>query len=207
MGEDKASTKQRVLVVEDDPAIAMSIAKAMKPSLEATVVGSLEDARELVKGKNNIGGAVVDLMLPDGSGLDLVEEIREAYPIMPILILTGHAEPELINRAHALRAEYVCKPQYHDNLKEFLRRVVQPVQEKESQLAETARAYASRHQLSVRETEILALAISGVPRGHIADVLGVSENTIKTQIRSILDKTHHNSLSDVVWSVRRPNKQ
>jgi len=185
--------------------IARSIATAMKPSLEAVVVGSLSEARTALAEHDTLAAAIVDLMLPDGSGLDFVSELRGDQPVLPILILTGHAEPVLINRAHALQAEYVCKPQFHDNLKDFLRRVVQPPADDEQRLADASRAFAAQHHLSVRETEILGLATSGVPRGRIADVLGVSENTIKTQIRSILDKTHQNSLSDVVWLVRKPN--
>lgn len=195
---------RRVLVVEDEKAISASVAAATKPALEPIVVDTLADARRFVSNANNLAGAVIDLMLPDGSGLDFVSELRGQYPVLPILILAGRAEPELINRAHVLHAEYVCKPGFHDNLKEFLRRVVQPDPSEEGRLAEAARIFASQHQLSVRETQILGLASSGVPRGHIADVLGVSENTIKTQFRSILDKTRQNSLSDVVWMVRQP---
>jgi len=191
------------LIVEDEEAIAASIAAATRPSLEPLVAGTLAEARAKLAGDADVGAAVVDLMLPDGSGLELVEELRRSHPVVPILILTGHAEPELINRAHALQAEYVCKPAFHDNLKEFLRRAVQPPVDDERRLADAARALASQHQLSVRETEILGLAVSGVPRSRIADVIGVSENTIKTQIRSILEKTHRNSLSDVVWLVRQ----
>ncbi|MBT8494599.1 MAG: response regulator [Deltaproteobacteria bacterium] len=195
-----------MLVVEDDATIAKSIATAMKPSLEPIVVGQLATAREALGEGDPLAAAVVDLMLPDGSGLDFIDELRADRPAMPILILTGQAEPALINRAHALHAEYVCKPHFHDNLKDFLRRVVQPPKDGEQRLVESSRVFAAKHSLSVRETEILGLATSGVPRGRIADVLGVSENTIKTQIRSILDKTSQNSLSDVVWMVRQPSQ-
>jgi two-component system vancomycin resistance associated response regulator VraR len=151
-----------------------------------------------------IDGAIIDVMLPDGSGLDFAEELREQHPITPMLILTGHAEPEFINRAHSLRAEYVCKPFFQDNLKEFLRRVVQAPNDDQWKLSQTTQDFATKFSLSMRETEIVSLACTGVPRSHIAEVLGVSENTIKTQVRSILDKTRQSSLSDVVWMVRQP---
>ena len=192
-----------VLVVEDDPTICASIENAVRPSLEPVSAITINAARELLPTLRGFRAAVVDVGLPDGSGLDFVEALRAEYPTMPILVLTGHAEPNLINRAHVLGAEYVCKPQFHSNLKDFLRRAVQPVADDERRLSELAQRFAGDHSLSVRETQILGLAMSGVPRGHLAEVLGVSENTIKTQVRSILDKTQHNSLSDVVWQIRQ----
>ena len=63
-----------------------------------------------------------------------------------------------------------------------------------------------RFRLTDREVTILAESLDGIPRGRLAEVLGVSENTLKTQSRSLLDKTSRNSLSEAVWLVRNLSK-
>jgi len=61
---------------------------------------------------------------------------------------------------------------------------------------------SSDYKLSSREVRILTSVVEGVPRRRLAEVLGVSENTVKSQVRTLLDKLGLATLSDVVWWVR-----
>lgn len=57
--------------------------------------------------------------------------------------------------------------------------------------------------LSNRESMILSAAAYGVPRAHLAEVLGVSENTMKAQVRSLLRKLGESTLDDALWWIRK----
>ena len=102
-----------------------------------------------------------------------------------------------------MRAEYVVKPFFSDNVARFVQRALayQSSEEKEK-LQAMVTQISTDFRLSQREAQILIYAVEGVPRRHIADVLGVSENTVKTQVRSLLEKLGKETLSEAVWWVR-----
>jgi len=60
----------------------------------------------------------------------------------------------------------------------------------------------TKHALSAREAAILSASAHGVPRPRLSEALGTSENTIKTQVRSLLRKLGQRDLDDAVWSLR-----
>jgi DNA-binding NarL/FixJ family response regulator len=66
----------------------------------------------------------------------------------------------------------------------------------------TVARIAATHYLSAREMDVLAAAVCGVPRSRVAEALGRSENTIKTQVNAVLKKLGQAGLDDAVWWVR-----
>jgi len=195
--------KRKLLIVEDDPSLGRSLHRGTRTWFEPVLAHSVKQALEIIEAGLDVAGAVVDIGLPDGTGFDVVAALRSRHDEVPVLILTGSNDPATINRAHALRAEFVCKPFFAENLAQFVQRALSmrpPATQ--DRLSTTISAIARDCHLSARETQILSLAVEGIPRSHIAEALGVSENTIKTQIRSLLDKIGQDALSDAVWWVR-----
>lgn len=191
-----------VYVVEDDEGVARAILREMPRVMKARLFKSVEEARHaLAAAIEPPRAAIVDIGLPDGTGLDVVAAIRRRRPSTPVLVLTASRDPDVINRCHELRAEFVCKPRFRRNLIEFLKRVPVAVADG-GNTADGVAALAREFSLTPREAEIVARAAGGVPRRYLLDELGVTENTLKSQIRSILDKTGCSSLPEVVWKVR-----
>jgi DNA-binding CsgD family transcriptional regulator len=62
---------------------------------------------------------------------------------------------------------------------------------------------AAAHDLTPRETQVLAAALYGVPRKHLASSLGIGENTLKTYATKLNRKLGTTSIDDAVWSARR----
>jgi DNA-binding NarL/FixJ family response regulator len=195
--------RRKLLIVEDDPSLGRSLHRGTRGFFEPVIAGSVKQALEILNSGLDVAGAVIDIGLPDGTGFDVVAELRRCSDELPVLVLTGSNDPDAINRAHALRAEFVCKPYFSDNLAQFVQRALsgRPPPAKD-RVASTIAEIASECRLSLRETEILKLAVEGIPRSHIAEVIGVSENTVKTQVRSLLDKVGQEALSAAVWWVR-----
>ena len=198
-----AAGKRKLLIVEDDASLGRSLQRGTRTWFEPVLAHSVKQALELIESGLDVAGAVVDIGLPDGTGFEVVAALRKRSEEMPVLILTGANDPATINRAHALRAEFVCKPFFAENLAQFVQRALSGRDAAtKDRLAATIAAITRDCHLSARETQILSLAVEGIPRSHIAEALGVSENTIKTQIRSLLDKIGQDALSDAVWWVR-----
>jgi len=198
------AAKPKLLIVEDDPALGRSIQRNTRPYFEIIATDSVEGAVEAIEhGGAELAAAVVDIGLPDGTGFDVVELLRRHDRNLPVLILTGSNDPATINRAHALRVEFVCKPFFSENLAQFVQRTLSGSQYGDrAQLKTVVDAITTEFKLSHRESQILAFAAEGIPRNRLSDVMGVSENTVKSQVRSLLDKVEKSALSEVVWWVR-----
>ena len=196
--------REKILLVEDEPSLSTSLVRATETYFTPLTASSKAAAIEMVDHGESVVAAIVDIGLPDGDGLDVVAALRKRFADMPILVLTGSNEPTTINRAQLLRAEYVVKPFFTDNVARFVQRALahRSAVDKEK-LQATVTQISGEYRLSQREAQILIFAVEGVPRRHIADVLNVSENTVKTQVRSLLEKLGKETLSEAVWWVRQ----
>src|SRR5512144_1082467 len=113
------------LVLEDEPRALENLARILgrwRPTVAAPSVRAAIDA--LTSPGLRWTGLVADIGLPDGSGFEVVEAARERWPLLPVLMLTGLNDRASVNRAHALRAEYVIKPPEEGDLLGFVRRAI-----------------------------------------------------------------------------------
>lgn len=103
---------QRVLIVEDEPAIAESVAYALgRDGFDIEIAASVEDAERWVEGMPPFDLVVLDLMLPDGSGFDLIGRLRRQGDPLPIIVLSSRDDEA--DRVAALETgadDYVTKP-------------------------------------------------------------------------------------------------
>jgi DNA-binding NarL/FixJ family response regulator len=176
-----------IVLVEDDELFARVLTRFFTRYGAVRVARSLEAARELFDEIDAPMAMVFDVSLPDGSGLDALEHARTHFPSAPAMMLTGHVDADLINRAQRLRAEYAVKPVDPRNLEAFAQHAVASyVVAKPGR--RVVQRWALRHRLSPRETQIVAVTFSGTPREDLSRVLGLSENTVKTHVRRMLKK-------------------
>ncbi len=102
---------RRVLLVEDHAAFrgALITMLNMQPDLEVVrQSGSLAEARAAAAALEEVDVAIVDVFLPDGNGVELVRELRQADPRLPIVILTAGVDPKLHALAFEAGADEVC---------------------------------------------------------------------------------------------------
>ena len=113
----------RFLVVDDDAGVGRQLARVARPFGEVVVAGSVSGALTMLLSPVPWDGFIVDLGLPDGSGLDVVGAARTAFPSARAMVLTGNIEPDLINAVHDLGACYVVKPVEVARIERFCREV------------------------------------------------------------------------------------
>lgn len=192
-----------ILIVEDDAELARALSRFFRAHRHVETAGTLAEARALLMQPREWSAVILDLMLPDGLGLDLLEEIRGKQMQMPVLVLTGELDRSFVNRAQALRAEYVCKPPSHENLTFFIKTALSKDRVTEVALDERIESLRQKIPLSNREAEVLRLACQGLARKDIATQLGIAESTAKSQIRAILRKTSSRTIATFVQQVIR----
>lgn len=189
------------LIVEDEPTLARTLARTFGRHRPVDVVHGMQAAREKLEEDRDWTGVVLDLILPDGYGLDLLAEIRQSHGGLPVLVLTGELNRDVVNRVQTLRGEYVCKPASADNLNPFIQRALAQERVDDAAIGRRIEHLARQLKLTRRETELLTLSVDGLSRRELAKALGVAENTVKAQIRSLLKKSGARSLATLAQKV------
>lgn len=196
-----------VLVVEDDALIAQRLGKILQllgylpdAILQAA---SLAQARALVA-DSPVALALVDLGLPDGNGIDLIAELRNADPALGILVISAWStEDVLLSALRAGATGYVLKER--DDLEVTLsirsvlrggapidpfiaRRIIAELQPAASPKEADADIEAETVTLSTREAQILGLVADGLANREIAEQLHLSRYTVECHIKHIYRK-------------------
>jgi DNA-binding NarL/FixJ family response regulator len=141
--------------------------------------------------------AILDISLAGRSGLDVLKEIRQLRPKLPVLMLSMHAEDQYAMRAFKAGASgYISKASSRDELRQAVMKVIKGGRYISPSMAErmvfdiSSSDKPPHEQLSDRELEVLCLIASGRTVGEIATSLSLSDKTISTYRRRILDKMH-----------------
>ena len=193
-----------VFVVDDDASVRDSVR-----SLIASVglrVETFGSTREFLDGKRPEAPAclVLDVRLPDASGLELQRDLAQAGVQIPIIFITGHADvPMSVRAMKAGAVEFLTKPfrgqELLDAIQEALARDRIAWHDR-VQLKELRGRYDT---LTAREKEVLALVVSGLLNKQIGAELGTSELTVKTHRGRVMEKMRAESLADLVRMFER----
>jgi CheY-like chemotaxis protein len=112
----------RVLVVDDEPLPLQGFKRALRGHAEVVATSSFEEARRLFERRERFDALVLDVLLDKGTGLDLLAFARaHGYATTPAILVTGRLQPEWINPAQALGADWLTKPFPPEQLREFVR--------------------------------------------------------------------------------------
>src|SRR5215831_10689626 len=183
--------KIRILIVEDQFFFRLALHSIVDARSDMFVVGETDKGREGVQlyARRKPDVTVMDLRLPDISGLDAIEEIRHGDPKAQILVMSNYDGSEDIHRA--LRAgalSYLTK----DASGEELLRALQSVAAGKRFLTPAVSATLAERMpdaaLTDRESEVLRLLAKGCSNREIAGRLQISENTTRIHVSRILDK-------------------
>lgn len=197
-----------VLIVDDHAIVREGLKQILADTPDMVVAGEASTGREaldhLQTGEWDV--VVLDISLPDRSGLDILKQIIQRPNGPPVLILTMHAEgPYAVRILRMGAAGYLTKESAPEQLVGAIRKVAQGGRYVSPSLAEQlAFDVSSTHQsplhetLSDREFEVLCMLVSGKTLTQIAADLCVSIKTISTHRARILDKMHMKSNVELV---------
>ena len=188
-----------VFIIDDDAGVRESIQDLVESvGLHAE---SFATAKEFLSGERRDGPSclVLDVRLPDTSGLDLQQKLSRAGVVIPIIFITGHADiPMTVKAMKSGAVEFLTKPFREQDLLDVIQRALgrdRRVRERRRQLDELQNRYGT---LSAREREVMSLVVSGLLNKQIAAELGASETTVKIHRGRVMQKMQANSLPDLV---------
>ena len=188
-----------VYVIDDDSLIRRGLESLIRSV--GLRVDTFATAHEFMQSKRpDVPSCLVlDVRLPDQSGLDLQRGLVAAGINIPIIFITGHGDIPMSVRAMREGArEFLTKPVRGQDLLDAIQKAIAHDRELRKGRAELEDVRGRFASLTPRETEVLDLVVAGLLNKQIADKLGTSELTIKTHRAHVMEKTRADSLAHLV---------
>ena len=196
------SAPLRVLIVEDDPIMCLGLKQLLSSQPQKSVVGTAEDGVRGVKAALSLKPdlVLIDMGMPHLDGIAATQEIKAALPEVRVLMLTSHtADTEIIAALSSGADGYCVKGIDFNKLLTAIATVQEGATYLDMQIAQKIINYLptnplkkanknTAEQLSKRELEVLELIVEGYSNPEIGKQLNLSTNTVKTYVRSIMNK-------------------
>ncbi|MDO5671522.1 MAG: response regulator transcription factor [Actinomycetaceae bacterium] len=187
---------KRIVVVEDQLVLLDSLARALEAEEDFEVVATLQDPATLPQAveKNNANMVLMDVCTVDGPvGLEAAAKLNASHPDVTVVLMTAMPDVTFVDAAkQAGVTSFVYKNIHTSELLSILRSSANDYSIYPPEPKIPALGY---NELSEREIEVLRLVCAGFTRKEIADRMTLSENTIKSNISSILTKTGYQSIA------------
>ena len=199
----------RILIADDHAVVRQGLRHILAAESDIEVAGEVSTAQDLLEEltrKKTWDVLILDISMPGKSGLEILKELKQRWPTLPVLIYTMHAEEHFGLRAmRAGAAGYLTKDRPPSELVKAIRKVVTsgkyvspslagqleslPVTEAEQLLHQT---------LSDREFQVLGLLASGKTVTEVAEKLGLSVKTVSTYRARILQKLGFKNTAELI---------
>jgi FixJ family two-component response regulator len=184
-----------VFIIDDDAGVRNAVLRVLKSvGLNAEVFAAPQDFLRR-KRPDVTSCLILDVRLPEISGLEVQRKLIEAGVHIPIIFITAHADvPMTVQAMKSGAVEFLTKPFRDQDLLDAIQQALERdrrMRQEQNELAELRSRYES---LTPRERQVMTLVASGMPTKVIASVLGTSEVTAKVHRAQIMHKMLADSL-------------
>jgi FixJ family two-component response regulator len=188
-----------VFVVDDDKSMREALEGLFRSvGLQVKVFGSTADFMRSTL-PNVASCLVLDVRLPEVSGLDFQVELAAAGIRIPIIFMTGHGDiPMTVQAMKAGAVDFLTKPFRHQEMIHAVNRALAADRKRRAEHATVSEFRLRYESLTAREREVIALVSAGLRNKRIAAHLGISEITVKVHRVHIMRKMRARSLADLV---------
>lgn len=206
----------RILIVEDDAASQAWLCRLLEQAykdVHCALATSVRDARRYLS-QEEWALVLVDLALPDGSGIDLLQDIQQQHAALPAIVTTIFDDDDNVFRALAAGAQgYLLKSQPEESLVQHLRMMADGQPPMSAPIARRLLNYFQQPEntsvspspvtLTPREVDVLQAIGKGLRTREVAARLGLTEQTVATYIRDLYCKLNIRSRAQAALEAAR----
>ncbi|MFF0949663.1 response regulator transcription factor [Rhizobium leguminosarum] len=188
-----------VYVIDDDPSVRDGLDSLFRSIGYET--RSFASPRDFLLHPRPCGPAclVLDVRMPDASGLDFQDELARTGYSIPVVFLTGHGDvPMSVRAMKAGAVEFLLKPFREQDLLDAIRQAIEKDRVRLRQAAAAANLQERFATLTVREREVMALVARGRINKQIAAEIGLSEITVKVHRGQAMRKMRAETVADLI---------
>ena len=198
----------KILVIDDHEVVRRGVKQILEEVFSHIEVGEADSSQKAIAAVQHepwdLG--IVDISLPDQSGLELLCELHNTAPGLPLMVLSLHTEEQYAVRAFRAGAKaYLTKQTAPDELAKAVKQVLTGRMYVTASIGEHMAGSLSmnptrpsQHTLSERELEVLVLLAQGRSVKHIAQSLSLSIKTVSTYRARLLDKLQLTTTAELI---------
>ena len=191
----------RILAVDDHPVVRQGIAGMLAVETDMTLVGEASNGREAIQQfrLHRPDITVMDIQMPEMSGLDALIAIRNEFPDARVIMLTTYTGDVQIVRALKAGAQgYLLKSTLHRDLLDTVRAVHAGKRALSPEASYEIAEHGVDSALTPREIDVLRLIAAGNSNKRIADKLSIGEASVKSHVENVLSKLGANDRTHAV---------
>jgi two-component system, LuxR family, response regulator FixJ len=142
---------------------------------------------------------VCDIRMPGMSGLELQRELAAKWPMIPLVLITGHGDVTMaVSALKAGAHDFIEKPFAPDRLIEGIKSAIDQTEHRRVHDQELVRLAAKVGELSERQRQVMDYAVKGLSNKEIAIALKISPRTVETYRAWVMEKTGARNIADLV---------
>ncbi len=186
-----SQTRIRVLVADDHPVVRQGLIANLKPQRDMTVVAEANDGVEAITLiKEQLPDVVIlDLRMPRMDGLDVIGEVNASKLPVKVIIMTTFESEEDVHRSMKAGARgYLLKDSSQEEILDAIRRVSAGETYLPARIVQKVAEGLRKPEISPRELEVLQCVAAGKSNKEIGVQLLIAEGTVKTHVKSLLEK-------------------
>jgi FixJ family two-component response regulator len=195
----KPAAVSTVYIIDDDRGMRQAVQDLVESvGLRAD---SFADAKEFLRAQRSSGPCclVLDVRLPQMSGLDFQSQLTELGVGIPIIFITAHGDiPMSVRALKSGAVEFLTKPFRDQDLLDAIQQALKQDLAAREHQAEVDDLRGRYEELTAREREVMSLVVSGMINKHIGAKIGASEATVKIHRGNVMEKMRAESLIDLV---------
>ena len=189
-----------IALIDDDAAVLDSLRLYFaRHELKTSCFNSAEEFLAAVDGPAQFDCVVSDVRMPGVSGLDLVGQLNARGFIRPIILITGHGDIDMAVAAIKIGAfDFIEKPFDENRLLASIRNAVEQGRQQMSDAAELEQLQSRFNSLSLRQRQVMELAVAGLSSKEIGKRLKISSKTVENHRAWVMERIGARNLAELV---------
>jgi DNA-binding NarL/FixJ family response regulator len=191
----------RILTVDDHPILRKGLAALVNAEPDLKLVAEASNGKEAVEAfrSHQPDITLMDIQMPELDGIEAINAIRSEFPEARIIVLTTYTgDAQVVRALKAGARAYVLKGHVLDELLDTIRAVHAGKKRIPPDVAAELANHATDDALTEREVDVLKLIAAGNGNKQIADMLSISQATVKSRVTNILSKLGANDRAHAV---------